>query len=41
MVEVLRTRGLKTDYITYADEGHGFRKAKNIIHSLETELAFY
>lgn len=28
-------------HITYEDEDHGFRKAQTIIHSLESELAFY
>jgi dipeptidyl aminopeptidase/acylaminoacyl peptidase len=28
-------------HITYEGEDHGFRKAENIIHSLESELAFY
>lgn len=41
MVELLRSKGIKVAYVTFADEGHGFRKAKNIIQSLEAELAFY
>jgi dipeptidyl aminopeptidase/acylaminoacyl peptidase len=28
-------------HITYEGEDHGFRKAENITHSLESELAFY
>jgi dipeptidyl aminopeptidase/acylaminoacyl peptidase len=28
-------------HITYEGEDHGFRRAENIIHSLESELAFY
>ena len=28
-------------HITYDGEGHGFRQAENIVHSLESELAFY
>jgi dipeptidyl aminopeptidase/acylaminoacyl peptidase len=28
-------------HITYEGEDHGFRNAENIIHSLESELAFY
>jgi hypothetical protein len=27
--------------VTFADEGHGFRKAKNIIQAMEAELTFY
>ena len=28
-------------YVTFEGEQHGFRKAENIIRSLEEELAFY
>ena len=28
-------------YITFAGEQHGFRKAENIVRSLEAELYFY
>jgi dipeptidyl aminopeptidase/acylaminoacyl peptidase len=27
--------------VTYEGEQHGFRKAENMIHSLQTELYFY
>ena len=27
--------------MTFADEGHGFRKAANIIRAMESELSFY
>jgi dipeptidyl aminopeptidase/acylaminoacyl peptidase len=27
--------------VTFADEGHGFRKSNNIIRAMESELAFY
>ena len=32
---------IPTAYIVYKGEQHGFRKAENIIHSLESELYFY
>ena len=41
MVELLRSKGIKVAHVTFADEGHGFRKAKNIIQAMEAELAFY
>ena len=41
MVELLRLKGIKVAHVTFADEGHGFRKAKNIIQAMEAELAFY
>jgi dipeptidyl aminopeptidase/acylaminoacyl peptidase len=41
MVDALRRKGRPVAYITYAGEQHGFRKAENIIRSLEAELYFY
>ena len=41
MVNTLKDKGIEVAYITFADEGHGFRKAENIIHGLESELRFY
>jgi len=37
----LAENGIPHAHITYEGEDHGFRKAENIIHSLESELAFY
>ena len=37
----LAEKGIPHAHITYEGEDHGFRKAENIIHSLESELAFY
>jgi dipeptidyl aminopeptidase/acylaminoacyl peptidase len=37
----LTENGIPHAHITYEGEDHGFRKAENIIHSLESELAFY
>jgi hypothetical protein len=28
-------------YVPYAGEGHGFRRAENIVHSRQAELYFY
>ena len=41
MAEAVRKKGLKVKYVTFEGEQHGFRKAENIIRSLEEELAFY
>jgi dipeptidyl aminopeptidase/acylaminoacyl peptidase len=41
MVKVLRDKGIYVSHITFPDEGHGFRKAVNIIKSFESELDFY
>jgi dipeptidyl aminopeptidase/acylaminoacyl peptidase len=41
MVKLLQDKGIPVDYVTFADEGHGFRKANNIIRAMEAELAFY
>jgi dipeptidyl aminopeptidase/acylaminoacyl peptidase len=41
MAEAVRKKGLKVRYVTFEGEQHGFRKAENIIRSLEEELAFY
>lgn len=37
----LEENGVPYSHITYEGEDHGFRDAKNIIHSLESELGFY
>jgi dipeptidyl aminopeptidase/acylaminoacyl peptidase len=37
----LSENGITHAHITYEGEDHGFRKAENITHSLESELAFY
>ncbi len=41
LVEVMRRRGLRHAYLTFAGEGHGFQQADNIRRSLEAELSFY
>lgn len=41
MVSALRTKGIPTDYITFEEEGHGFRQAQNIQRAITEELAFY
>jgi dipeptidyl aminopeptidase/acylaminoacyl peptidase len=41
MADALRARGLPVELMTFAGEGHGFRKAATIAACLEAELAFY
>jgi dipeptidyl aminopeptidase/acylaminoacyl peptidase len=41
IVGALRDRGVPHAYLLYEGEGHGFRKAENIVSSLEAELSFY
>ena len=41
MADAARKKGLKVKYVTFEGEQHGFRKAENMIRSLEEELAFY
>jgi dipeptidyl aminopeptidase/acylaminoacyl peptidase len=41
IAEALAVRGIPFVHIEYEGEGHGFRRAANVIRSLETELAFY
>lgn len=41
MVNSLVTKNIPVAYVTFEDEGHGFRNADNIRYSLEVEYAFY
>lgn len=41
MVEALEANGLPHAYLAFEGEQHGFRKAENIIATLEAELSFY
>jgi dipeptidyl aminopeptidase/acylaminoacyl peptidase len=41
MVEAMRLRGLPFAYVAFEGEQHGFRRAENIIRSIEAELWFY
>jgi dipeptidyl aminopeptidase/acylaminoacyl peptidase len=41
MVRALREKGLPVAYVTFAEEGHGFRQAANIKRALDGELYFY
>ncbi len=41
MAGALRARGVRVELVTFAGEGHGFRRADTIARGLEAELAFY
>jgi dipeptidyl aminopeptidase/acylaminoacyl peptidase len=41
MFEAVLAKELPVAYVAYAGEQHGFRQAKNIKHSLDSELYFY
>jgi dipeptidyl aminopeptidase/acylaminoacyl peptidase len=41
MVDALRRKGNAVGYFLFSGEQHGFRKAENIRHCLDAELAFY
>ncbi len=41
IASALEDNGIPCALLTYEGEDHGFRKAENIIHTLESELAFY
>jgi dipeptidyl aminopeptidase/acylaminoacyl peptidase len=41
IVGALRERGVPHAYLLYEGEGHGFRRAENIVGSLQAELSFY
>jgi dipeptidyl aminopeptidase/acylaminoacyl peptidase len=41
MVAALKAKGVPVAYLEFEGEQHGFRKAQNIVRSLESELAFY
>lgn len=41
IVAALAANGVPHAYVSYPGEDHGFRKAANLVHSLESELAFY
>jgi dipeptidyl aminopeptidase/acylaminoacyl peptidase len=40
IVDSLREKGIPHAYLAYEGEDHGFRKAENIIRSMEAELSF-
>jgi len=41
MVAALTKKGIKNAYVTFAEEGHGFRQAESIQQAIEAELKFY
>ncbi len=41
MADALREKGVPFAYLEFPDEGHGFRRAPNIVSALEAELSFF
>ena len=41
MVKALTEKGIPNAYVTFPEEGHGFRQAPNIERAIEAELFFY
>ena len=41
MIAAMTERGIPYAYVTFDDEDHGFRRAKNVVRALEAELSFY
>lgn len=41
MVEALRKKGIAVAYIVYEGEQHGFRRAENIVRTIESEYYFF
>jgi dipeptidyl aminopeptidase/acylaminoacyl peptidase len=41
MFDALRSKGIKTAYLPFEGEQHGFRCKKNLVRALEAELYFY
>ena len=41
MVSALLEKNIPVAYVSFKEEGHGFRQAKNIQHALDVEYAFY
>ncbi len=41
MVAALTKKGIKNTYVTFAEEGHGFRQAESIQQAIEAELRFF
>ncbi len=40
IVDALKQRGIPYSYIAFEGEGHGFRKAENVLRSLEAHVSF-
>lgn len=41
MVDALKSKGLPVAYIEFEGEGHGFRRAENVMRAQDAELYFY
>ena len=41
MFTAIKKKGLPVAYVSFTDEGHGFRQGKNIKKALDSEFYFY
>ena len=41
MVAALKSRGIDVRYLTFPNEGHGFRRADTLVSCLESQLEFF
>jgi len=41
MVDALYQKNIPVAYVTFENEGHGFRQAQNIQYAIDVEYAFY
>jgi dipeptidyl aminopeptidase/acylaminoacyl peptidase len=41
MADALAAAGVPHALVEFPDEGHGFRRAANVVRALEAELAFF
>jgi dipeptidyl aminopeptidase/acylaminoacyl peptidase len=41
MANALKRQGVPFALIEFPDEGHGFRRAANVVRALEAELSFF
>jgi len=41
VVASLEGRGVPVEYVLFPDEGHGFKKTANILHSIETIVRWF
>ena len=41
IVETIRKRGGRVEYVVFQGEGHGWRKEENMRAALEKEIGFY
>jgi dipeptidyl aminopeptidase/acylaminoacyl peptidase len=41
IVQAMKARGVPVEYVSFPDEGHGFRKVHNRVRSITSLVAFF